>query len=133
MRKTTKVLFIWHDKGYSTFQSMRCRLILGYAFKFRIIVLMLSILFLLIYCYHLLICTWPGSTSLVELLSYYTTSDCILQTSDYSTIQISHLHSALSEFFPLLTIQKQLKVNNNQQLSTMKSQPKVTANHYQTL
>ena len=53
MGKTTKVLFIWHEKGYNTLQSVGCRLILRYVFKFRLIVLMLYVLFLLIYCYHL--------------------------------------------------------------------------------
>ena len=40
--KTTKVLFIWHEKGYSTLQYAGCRLILRCVFKFRLIVLMLS-------------------------------------------------------------------------------------------
>ena len=40
--KTTKVLFIWHEKGYRTLQYAGCRLILRYVFKFRLIVLMLS-------------------------------------------------------------------------------------------
>ena len=40
--KTTKVLFIQNEKGYSTLQSMRYKLILRYVFKFRLIVLMLS-------------------------------------------------------------------------------------------
>ena len=39
--KITKVLFIWHEKGYSTLQSLGCRLILRYVFKFRLIFLML--------------------------------------------------------------------------------------------
>ena len=39
--KTTKVLFIWHEKGYSTLQSVGCRMILIYVFKFRLIGLML--------------------------------------------------------------------------------------------
>ena len=42
MGKTTKVLFIWHEKVYSTLQSARYRLILRYVFNFRLIVLMLS-------------------------------------------------------------------------------------------
>ena len=41
MGKTTKVLFIWHEKGYSTLQSAGCKLILRYVFKLRIIILML--------------------------------------------------------------------------------------------
>ena len=64
--KTTKVLFIWHEKGYRTLQSVRCRLIFGYVFKFRLIVLVLSVLFLLIYCYYLQIRTQPGSTFLAS-------------------------------------------------------------------
>ena len=40
--KTTKVLFIWQEKGYSTLQSTRCKLILRYVLKFILIVLMLS-------------------------------------------------------------------------------------------
>ena len=40
--KTTRVLFIWHEKGYMTLQFARCRLILRYVFKFRVMVLMLS-------------------------------------------------------------------------------------------
>ena len=40
--KPTKVLFIWHEKGYSTFQCTGCRLILRYVFKFRLMVIMLS-------------------------------------------------------------------------------------------
>ena len=39
--KTTKVLFIFHEKGYITLQSVGCRMILRYVFKFRLIVLML--------------------------------------------------------------------------------------------
>ena len=62
--KTTKVLFIWHEKGYSTLQSMGCRLILRYVSKLRLMVLMISILFLLIYCYHLQIRTPIGSNFL---------------------------------------------------------------------
>ena len=30
--KTTEVLFIWHEKGYITLQSVGCRLILRYVF-----------------------------------------------------------------------------------------------------
>ena len=62
--KTTKVLFIWHEKGYSTLQSAGCRLILRYFFKFILIVLMLFVLFLLICCYYLQILSLPGSTHL---------------------------------------------------------------------
>ena len=40
--KTTKVLFIWHEKGYNTLQFARCKLILRYVFKLRLIFLMLS-------------------------------------------------------------------------------------------
>ena len=55
--KTTKVLFIWHENGYNTLQYAGCGLILMYVFKLRLMVLMLSVLFLLIYCYPLQIHT----------------------------------------------------------------------------
>ena len=89
MGKTTKVLFIWNEKGYSTLQSVRCRLILRYVFMTQI------------YGSHALYLIspnlWLSSTDLhtaqIDLssiymtlakLSYCSNSDGILQIPNYS-------------------------------------------------
>ena len=83
MGKTTKVLFMWHEKSYNTLQSVKCRLILRYVFMTQIYG---SHALCLISPNLQLLPTYPYTTwinfpsiyaTLVEL-SYCTNSDYIL-------------------------------------------------------
>ena len=93
LRKTTKVLFIWNEKGYSTLQSAECGLILIYVFMTQTYVSHAL-------CHispNILLSSTDLHTAWIDLssiyaalaeLSYCTNSDCILHIPYYSPAPI---------------------------------------------
>ena len=91
--KTTKVLFIWHEKGYSTLQSVGCRLILGYVFMTstsgsHALYLISPNLLLSPTDPHTSYIDLPSICTTLAELSYCTNSECLLQIPDHSPLHL---------------------------------------------